>query len=102
MRLSPLGSEFILRKRHANPTEYNSSLSYYLQFGAPADAKLRNTAALIHHIMREPLFTTLRTKEQLGSVRSLPTCPRTALICVHPSTPARHPMLHPVFLRFQY
>ena len=58
MRLPPLGSEFILRKRHANPTEYNSSLSYYLQFGAPADAKLRNTAALIHHIMREDAVRT--------------------------------------------
>ena len=56
----------VVRKRHANPKEGNSSLSYYLQFGSPADVKLRNVAALIHHIIREPAFTVLRTQEQLG------------------------------------
>ena len=61
-----VGSDVVVRKRHANPKELNSSLSYYVQFGSPSDAKLRNIAALIHHIIREPAFTVLRTQEQLG------------------------------------
>ena len=58
----------VVRRRHADPDELSGSLSYYCQFGAPADTRLRNVAALIHHIIREPCFTTLRTKEQLGLV----------------------------------
>ncbi|KAI0634940.1 LuxS/MPP-like metallohydrolase [Trametes polyzona] len=64
----PRGSDVISRKRHTNPKEINSSLSYYLQFGEVPDAKLRSTLALIGHMIREPCYSILRTEEQLGYV----------------------------------
>ncbi|KAI0746531.1 LuxS/MPP-like metallohydrolase [Daedaleopsis nitida] len=66
--LFPPGSNFVLRKLHANPKELNSSLSYYCQFGEPSDVRLRAITSLMLHILREPCFSTLRTKEQLGYV----------------------------------
>ncbi|OJT06440.1 Insulin-degrading enzyme [Trametes pubescens] len=64
----PPGSDVVLRKRHTNPKEINSSLSYYLQFGEVSDVRLRCTLALIAHMMREPCYSILRTEEQLGYV----------------------------------
>ncbi|KAI8985011.1 LuxS/MPP-like metallohydrolase [Trametes punicea] len=64
----PPGSDVVSRRRHANPKEVNSSLSYYLQVGEAPDVKLRCTLALIAHMMREPCYSTLRTEEQLGYV----------------------------------
>ncbi|KAI0658946.1 LuxS/MPP-like metallohydrolase [Cubamyces menziesii] len=64
----PPASNVISRKRHANPKEVNSSLSYYLQFGEVTDVKLRTTLAFIVHILREPCYAMLRTEEQLGYV----------------------------------
>ncbi|KAI0819462.1 LuxS/MPP-like metallohydrolase [Trametes gibbosa] len=64
----PPGSDIISRKRHANPKEVNSSLSYYLQFCEVPDRKLRTTLALIAHILHEPCYSILRTEEQLGYV----------------------------------
>ncbi|EIW56019.1 LuxS/MPP-like metallohydrolase [Trametes versicolor FP-101664 SS1] len=64
----PPGSDVVSRKRHTNPKEINSSLSYYLQFGEVSDVRLRCTLALIAHMMREPCYSILRTEEQLGYV----------------------------------
>ncbi|KAI0330109.1 LuxS/MPP-like metallohydrolase [Cubamyces sp. BRFM 1775] len=64
----PPASNVISRRRHANPKEVNSSLSYYLQFGEVTDVNLRSTLALIVHILREPCYAILRTEEQLGYV----------------------------------
>ncbi|RPD65209.1 LuxS/MPP-like metallohydrolase [Lentinus tigrinus ALCF2SS1-6] len=64
------GSNYVLRKVHENPKELNSSLSYYCQFGESSNIRLRGLVALVHHVIREPCFTTLRTKEQLGYVVS--------------------------------
>ncbi|KAI0718393.1 LuxS/MPP-like metallohydrolase [Cerioporus squamosus] len=64
------GSNHVWRKQHENPKEVNSSLSYYCQFGESSNIRLRAVVALVHHIIREPCFTTLRTKEQLGYVVS--------------------------------
>ena len=61
-----VGSNYVLRKQHENPKEVNSSLSYFCQLGEPSNVKLRGITLLIHHIIREPCFSTLRTKEQLG------------------------------------
>ncbi|KAI0353367.1 LuxS/MPP-like metallohydrolase [Trametes cingulata] len=64
----PSGSDVVSRKRHANPKEINSSLSYYLQFGEAIDVKLCSILSLIAHIVREPSYSILRTQEQLGYV----------------------------------
>ncbi|KAI1798428.1 LuxS/MPP-like metallohydrolase [Ganoderma leucocontextum] len=64
----PQGSNITTRKRLANAKEVNSALSYFCQFGESSDIKLRNIAALLHQLIREPCFTQLRTKEQLGYV----------------------------------
>ncbi|PIL27298.1 hypothetical protein GSI_10445 [Ganoderma sinense ZZ0214-1] len=64
----PPGSNVVTRKRLANAKEVNSALSYFCQFGESSDIKLRNIAALLHQLIREPCFTQLRTKEQLGYV----------------------------------
>ncbi|TFK91904.1 LuxS/MPP-like metallohydrolase [Polyporus arcularius HHB13444] len=62
------GSNYVWRRRHENPKEVNSSLTYYCQFGESSNTRLRALAALIQRIIREPCFTILRTKEQLGYV----------------------------------
>ncbi|KAI0646092.1 LuxS/MPP-like metallohydrolase [Trametes meyenii] len=64
----PPGSDVVSRKRHSNPEESNSSLSYYLQFGETGDRRLCCTLALIVHMLREPCYSILRTAEQLGYV----------------------------------
>ncbi|KAH9855602.1 LuxS/MPP-like metallohydrolase [Lenzites betulinus] len=64
----PPGSDVISLERHANPKEMNSSLSYHLQFGEVPNKKLRNTLALIAHMLHEPCYSILRTEEQLGYV----------------------------------
>ncbi|KAI0764784.1 LuxS/MPP-like metallohydrolase [Fomes fomentarius] len=66
--LLPTGSSFVLRKQHENPKEVNNSLSYFCQIGEPSSVALRSITALIHHMIREPCFSMLRTKEQLGYV----------------------------------
>ncbi|KAI0952754.1 hypothetical protein AcW1_007154 [Taiwanofungus camphoratus] len=62
------GANFVARKIHANPKETNSSLTYYCQFGEITDNSLRSALAFIAHAIKEPCFTQLRTKEQLGYV----------------------------------
>ncbi|GBE85090.1 Putative zinc protease [Sparassis crispa] len=64
----PAGSNFVARETHVNPVEANSSLSYYCQFGELVDVPLRATLGLIVHIIKEPCFSQLRTREQLGYV----------------------------------
>lgn len=62
------GSDFIWKSHIPNPNDPNSSLTYYLQLGSSTDARLRTTALLLIHMMSEPAFDTLRTKEQLGYI----------------------------------
>ncbi|KAG1761690.1 Metalloenzyme, LuxS/M16 peptidase-like protein [Suillus occidentalis] len=64
----PEGSNFIWKSHIPNPNDSNSSLTYYLQFGSSTDARLRTTTLLLIHIMSEPAFDILRTKEQLGYI----------------------------------
>ncbi|KAI0674093.1 LuxS/MPP-like metallohydrolase [Trametes maxima] len=64
----PPGSDVVFKKRHSNPEEVNSSLSYYLQFGDISDTRLCCTLALIADMLREPCYSILRTEEQLGYV----------------------------------
>lgn len=66
--LNLTGSNFIWKSHISNPNDSNSSLTYYLQFGSSTDARLRTTTLLLIHIMSEPAFDILRTKEQLGYI----------------------------------
>lgn len=68
MRL--IASNHVYRTSVPNPNEPNSSLSYYVHFGPTPDAHLRVRAALLAHILSEPAFNVLRTKEQLGYIVS--------------------------------
>ena len=63
----------------------NSALTYFCQFGESSDIKLRNIAALLHQMIREPCFTQLRTKEQLGYVRTSSEEARLPRILTHAS-----------------
>jgi insulysin len=64
----PEGSDFIWKSHIPNPNDPNSSLTYYLQLGSSTDARLRTTSLLLIHMMSEPAFDILRTKEQLGYI----------------------------------
>ncbi|CCM02306.1 uncharacterized protein FIBRA_04396 [Fibroporia radiculosa] len=66
----PEGSNVVWQKAHTNQQEGNSSLSYYCQFGdiAAGYSRLRPVLELIGHMIREPTYTHLRTREQLGYV----------------------------------
>jgi insulysin len=64
----PEGSNFIWKSHIPNPNDSNSSLTYYLQLGSSTDARLRTTTLLLIHMMSEPAFDILRTKEQLGYI----------------------------------
>lgn len=55
-----------------NPTDVNSALVCHIQTGATfRTVKSDAVRIMIHHLMKEPFFTTLRTKQQLGYVVSL-------------------------------
>lgn len=64
----PEGSDFIWKSHIPNPDDPNSSLTYYIQLGSSTDARLRTTTLLLIHMMSEPAFDILRTKEQLGYI----------------------------------
>ena len=51
-----------------NPKEVNSSLAYYCYVGNIAQRELRALNGLLLHMMREPTFDELRTKQQLGYI----------------------------------
>lgn len=72
MELTPCdwnaGTNHVLEKTHANFKEKNSALTYYCQFGDVTDRQLRVSLQLMVHILKEPVFTQLRTVEQLGYV----------------------------------
>jgi insulysin len=51
-----------------NPKEVNSSLAYYCHVGYITQRELRAVNGLLLHMMREPTFNELRTKQQLGYV----------------------------------
>ncbi|PCH40557.1 LuxS/MPP-like metallohydrolase [Wolfiporia cocos MD-104 SS10] len=66
----PSGANIIVRKHHQDHKEGNCSISYYCQFGDAGDARLCAVLELIAHIIKEPVRTQLRTREQLGYVVS--------------------------------
>ena len=51
-----------------NPKETNGAVLYYLAIGNQADDHLRTRLLLVDHLLKDPTFSVLRTKEQLGYV----------------------------------
>lgn len=51
-----------------NKNESNSSLTYYLNLSKITDPRGQVITALITHILSEPAFAVLRTREQLGYI----------------------------------
>lgn len=62
------GSNFIYKSVVPNPKEVNSCLVYTCQVGSITDRTLTALNGLLLHMMREPAFDELRTKQQLGYV----------------------------------
>lgn len=75
-----------------NPKEGNGAVLYYLAIGDQADDHLRTRLLLVDHLLKDPTFSVLRTKEQLGYVvQSMIWCRSSTLgfvICIQSE---RHP-----------
>jgi len=62
------GANFVYQADVPNPKEVNSALVYQLQIGFVPQRELLSTKLLLLHMMREPAFDDLRTKQQLGYI----------------------------------
>ncbi|KAG3033567.1 hypothetical protein JG687_00005861 [Phytophthora cactorum] len=60
---TPMG--FLLKERSENKSETNTQVELYYQIG-PLTLRSLAYADLLHQLMEEPLFDTLRTKQELG------------------------------------
>ncbi|POM72003.1 Nardilysin [Phytophthora palmivora] len=60
---TPMG--FLLKERSENKSETNTQVELYYQIG-PQTLRTLAFADLLHQLMEEPLFDTLRTKQELG------------------------------------
>ncbi|KAE9349877.1 Nardilysin-like [Phytophthora fragariae] len=60
---TPVG--FLLKERSENRSETNTQVEFYYQIG-PLTLRHLAYADLLHQLMEEPLFDTLRTKQELG------------------------------------
>ncbi|KAL8277256.1 hypothetical protein RQP46_010325 [Phenoliferia psychrophenolica] len=66
----PTASEIFTRPAVASPENVNSAISTYYQVCPRKDHLLRMKLALFAQIAKVPIFSTLRTKEQLGYIVS--------------------------------
>lgn len=64
----PPGSDFRYAHTLKNPDNINHCIEYVLFAGSNSDRALRAKLLLMGQILDEPVFNTLRTKEQLGYV----------------------------------
>lgn len=65
-----VGCNFTWTAPVPNPNEANSALTYYVHLGQLINQRQRVLGTLLAHIMSEPAFNILRTKEQLGYIVS--------------------------------
>ncbi|GHJ89944.1 hypothetical protein NliqN6_6346 [Naganishia liquefaciens] len=65
-RILPRGTEHVWPIQVPNPNNVNSACEYYCQVGTSDDDNLRCRLALFAHIVDQPIFSRLRTQEQLG------------------------------------
>lgn len=66
----PPGSDYLYRHTLANPNNINHCIDYVIHIGDPQDRSLRAKLLILSQMLSEPVFDTLRTKEQLGYVVS--------------------------------
>ncbi|KAI0780630.1 insulin-degrading enzyme [Trametes elegans] len=66
----PSASNYIWTTPVPNKNEPNSSLTYYMHIGKNTEPSVRAPTALLTHILSEPAFNVLRTREQLGYIVS--------------------------------
>ncbi|TFK92329.1 hypothetical protein K466DRAFT_582051, partial [Polyporus arcularius HHB13444] len=62
----PPRSNYVWSLPVPNKNEANSALTYYINLSTITDRRRHVMAALIAHILSEPAFAVLRTREQLG------------------------------------
>lgn len=51
-----------------NPNQTNAGVTYYCHFGDVSNPRIRTLAYFLSHMISEPAFNVLRTKEQLGYI----------------------------------
>jgi insulysin len=66
----PPGCDFLFERKLANAENINHCIDYHIHLGDAQHRPLRAKLLLISHILQEPCFDTLRTKEQLGYIVS--------------------------------
>lgn len=66
--LLPEGKNFAHNETVFNPEEKNNAIQYTLQIGDSRSDPLRAKVLLFAHLINEPAFNVLRTKEQLGYI----------------------------------
>lgn len=66
----PSGSNYVWSLPVPNKNEANSALTYYINLSKATDRRRYVLTALIAHILSEPAFAVLRTREQLGYIVS--------------------------------
>ncbi|EJD53131.1 hypothetical protein AURDEDRAFT_110880 [Auricularia subglabra TFB-10046 SS5] len=64
----PANANYIWKADVPNVEDVNSGLSYYVHVGDLLDEPLRAKLSLLAHIIHEPAFDQLRTKQQLGYI----------------------------------
>lgn len=63
-----IAGNFVHNITLTNPKEANGAVLYHLAIGNQADDHLRTRLLLVDHLLKDPTFSVLRTKEQLGYV----------------------------------
>lgn len=76
----PANANFVYQTAVPNPEDVNSGLSYYLHVGDVTDNVLRAKLSLLSHVIHEPVFDQLRTKQQLGYIVSSVMLTRTGIM----------------------
>ncbi|TBU42064.1 Metalloenzyme, LuxS/M16 peptidase-like protein [Dichomitus squalens] len=66
----PRGSNHVWSAPVPNKNEANNALTYYMSIAKAGDRRRQVLAALVAHILSEPAFNILRTREQLGYIVS--------------------------------
>jgi insulysin len=85
-------SNFVHNFTLTNPKETNGAVLYHLSIGNQADDHLRTRLLLVDHLLKDPIFSVLRTKEQLGYiVQSMIRYRASALAFVVRIQSERHP-----------
>lgn len=74
----PIGQNFIHDHQLTNPKETNNAVEYYLQIQGDPE-KVHPQLLLLAHLINEPAFSTLRTKEQLGYIVSSYSWPQVSV-----------------------